>query len=59
MASEDISIAYRVGIETAREAVHLTCAVLWNRLKDLYMAVYTTGCIGIYVNKQKEYLSIQ
>ncbi|XP_064460399.1 uncharacterized protein LOC135370547 [Ornithodoros turicata] len=37
MAFKDVAMAYRVGIETAREAVHLTCTALWNRLKDLYM----------------------
>ncbi|XP_064475737.1 uncharacterized protein LOC135389632 [Ornithodoros turicata] len=34
---KDIAMAYRVGIETAREAIHLTCGVLWAKLKDLYM----------------------
>ncbi|XP_064464983.1 uncharacterized protein LOC135376409 [Ornithodoros turicata] len=37
MAFKDIAMAYRVGIETSREAVHLTCVALWNRLKDLHM----------------------
>ncbi|XP_064479041.1 uncharacterized protein LOC135392252 [Ornithodoros turicata] len=34
---KDVAMAYRVGIETAREAIHLTCGVLWEKLKDLYM----------------------
>ncbi|XP_064461689.1 uncharacterized protein LOC135371631 [Ornithodoros turicata] len=34
---KDVAMAFRVGLETAREAIHLTCNVLWERLRVLYM----------------------
>ncbi|XP_064462155.1 uncharacterized protein LOC135372477 [Ornithodoros turicata] len=34
---QDIALSYRVGIETAREAIHLTCRVIWDTLSPLYM----------------------
>ncbi|XP_064469559.1 uncharacterized protein LOC135384278 [Ornithodoros turicata] len=37
MAIKDVALGFRVGIQTAREAVHLTRSVLWNTLKVLYM----------------------
>lgn len=45
MEFKDVAMAYRVGIETAREAIHLTCGVLWDRLKDLYMKVSIDNCL--------------
>ncbi|XP_064479444.1 uncharacterized protein LOC135392655 [Ornithodoros turicata] len=33
----DIAKEFRVGLETAREAVHLTCEVLWQELSPHYM----------------------
>ncbi|XP_064472498.1 uncharacterized protein LOC135386956 [Ornithodoros turicata] len=33
----DIAKEFRVGLETAREAVHLTCEVLWQDLSPHYM----------------------
>lgn len=34
-------MAYRVGIETARVAIHVTCRALWDRLKSHFMKVPT------------------
>ncbi|XP_077531209.1 uncharacterized protein LOC144143314 [Haemaphysalis longicornis] len=39
---KDVALAYRVGIETARMAVHDTCRAIWAHLKDKYMKVPTT-----------------
>ncbi|KAM7303439.1 protein ANTAGONIST OF LIKE HETEROCHROMATIN PROTEIN 1-like [Ixodes scapularis] len=33
----DIAMEFRVGLETAREAIHLTCQVLWEELAFRYM----------------------
>ncbi|KAM7307362.1 putative sugar transporter [Ixodes scapularis] len=33
----DIAMEFRVGLETAREAIHLTCRVLWEELAPRYM----------------------
>ncbi|CAN8015525.1 unnamed protein product, partial [Ixodes persulcatus] len=33
----DIAMEFRVGLETAREAIHLTCQVLWEELAPRYM----------------------
>ncbi|KAL1426724.1 hypothetical protein MTO96_018039 [Rhipicephalus appendiculatus] len=35
---QDIALAFRVGISTARMAVKVTCRALWKRLQPLYMA---------------------
>ncbi|KAK8760887.1 hypothetical protein V5799_027847 [Amblyomma americanum] len=32
-------MAFRIGVETEREAIHLTCQVLWDVLSPLYMKV--------------------
>ncbi|XP_077557325.1 uncharacterized protein LOC144172513 [Haemaphysalis longicornis] len=40
--NKDVALAYRVGIETARMAVHDTCRAIWAHLKDKYMKVPTT-----------------
>ncbi|KAH7977794.1 hypothetical protein HPB49_003590 [Dermacentor silvarum] len=32
-----VALAYRVGIETARMCIHVTCLSIWARLKDHYM----------------------
>ncbi|KAK8769527.1 hypothetical protein V5799_014007 [Amblyomma americanum] len=37
MPIPDVAMAFRIGIETAREAIHLTCQVLWDVLSPLYM----------------------
>ncbi|XP_064469243.1 uncharacterized protein LOC135383875 [Ornithodoros turicata] len=37
MQIKDIALAYLVGLETAREAIHLTCKVLWSTLQPLVM----------------------
>ncbi|KAH7951316.1 hypothetical protein HPB52_007742 [Rhipicephalus sanguineus] len=37
MAILDVAMAFRVGIETARVAIHCTCRVLWDVLSPLYM----------------------
>ncbi|KAM7298205.1 hypothetical protein ISCGN_018817 [Ixodes scapularis] len=34
---KDVALLYRVGLETARQAVHVTCRVLWERLHQLFM----------------------
>ncbi|KAM7289538.1 protein ANTAGONIST OF LIKE HETEROCHROMATIN PROTEIN 1-like [Ixodes scapularis] len=34
---KDVALAYRVGLETARLAVHETCRALWARLCPIYM----------------------
>lgn len=39
----DIAKDFRVGLETAREAIHLTLRVLWEELEPRYMKV-CTGC---------------
>ncbi|XP_037525515.1 uncharacterized protein LOC119402434 [Rhipicephalus sanguineus] len=39
---QDIALAFRVGISTARMAVKVTSRALWNRLQPLYMAKPTT-----------------
>lgn len=37
---KDAALAYRVGIETARLAVHVTCTgILW-RMKDFHIKVF-------------------
>ncbi|XP_050025520.2 uncharacterized protein [Dermacentor andersoni] len=36
-----VALAYRVGIETARMCMHVTCRSLWARLKDNYMKVHS------------------
>lgn len=36
---KDVALAYRVGIETARLAIHTTCRAIWARLKDEFMKV--------------------
>ncbi|CAN8023217.1 unnamed protein product [Ixodes persulcatus] len=33
----DIAMEFRVGLETACEAIHLTCQVLWEKLAPRYM----------------------
>ncbi|KAH7965504.1 hypothetical protein HPB49_008490 [Dermacentor silvarum] len=38
-----IALAYRVGIETARLCIHLSCRTLWARLKDHVMKTPTTA----------------
>ncbi|KAH7934091.1 hypothetical protein HPB49_021424 [Dermacentor silvarum] len=37
MLIRDAAMAFRVGLETAREAIHLTCSVLWEVLSPVYM----------------------
>ncbi|KAH7938904.1 hypothetical protein HPB52_002192 [Rhipicephalus sanguineus] len=37
MSIPDVAMAFRVGIETARLAIHCTCRVLWEVLSPLYM----------------------
>ncbi|XP_049515023.1 uncharacterized protein LOC125941554 [Dermacentor silvarum] len=37
MSIPDVAMAFRVGIETAREAIHSTSRVLWEVLSPLYM----------------------
>ncbi|KAH7933303.1 hypothetical protein HPB49_011259 [Dermacentor silvarum] len=37
MLVRDAAMAFRVRLETAREAVHLTCSVLWEVLSPVYM----------------------
>ncbi|KAK8772045.1 hypothetical protein V5799_024710, partial [Amblyomma americanum] len=37
MLIKDAAMAFRVGIETARRAIHLTCTVLWEVLAPIYM----------------------
>ncbi|XP_064467604.1 uncharacterized protein LOC135378481 [Ornithodoros turicata] len=34
---QDIALSFRVGVETAREAIYLTCQVIWDTLSPLYM----------------------
>ncbi|KAH7984785.1 hypothetical protein HPB51_026920 [Rhipicephalus microplus] len=33
----NVALAYRVGIETARRSIHVTCRAIWARLKDHFM----------------------
>ncbi|KAK8787548.1 hypothetical protein V5799_022674 [Amblyomma americanum] len=40
---KDIALAYRVGIETARVAIHFCCQIIWARLKDQFMKVPSEG----------------
>lgn len=47
----DIAKDFRVGLETAREAIHLTLRVLWEELEPRYMKV----CIGL----QKENFGLE
>ncbi|KAL3169677.1 hypothetical protein MRX96_015511 [Rhipicephalus microplus] len=37
----NVALAYRVGIETARRSIHVTCRAIWARLKDHFMKVPT------------------
>nr|XP_054928897.1 uncharacterized protein LOC129385793 [Dermacentor andersoni] len=37
MLVRDAAMAFRVGLETARKAIHLTCNVLWEVLSPVYM----------------------
>lgn len=37
MSIPDVAMAFRVGVETARLAIHCTCRVLWRVLSPLYM----------------------
>ncbi|CAN7944090.1 unnamed protein product [Ixodes hexagonus] len=37
MLIRDVAMAFRVGFETAREAIHLTCQVLWEVLSPVFM----------------------
>lgn len=39
MRIPDVAVAFRVGIETARQAIHLTCLVIWEELSPIYMKV--------------------
>ncbi|KAH7937599.1 hypothetical protein HPB49_013541 [Dermacentor silvarum] len=39
MLIRDAAMAFRVGLETAREAIHLTCSVLWEVLSPMYMKI--------------------
>ncbi|CAN7943607.1 unnamed protein product [Ixodes pacificus] len=34
---KDVALLYRVGLETARQAVHVTCRALWERLHQPFM----------------------
>ncbi|KAH9360751.1 hypothetical protein HPB48_020230 [Haemaphysalis longicornis] len=36
-----VALAYRVGVETARTSIHLTCRAIWARLKDHFMKTPT------------------
>ncbi|XP_065280296.1 uncharacterized protein [Dermacentor albipictus] len=36
-----IARAYRVGLETARQCIHVTCQAIWARLKDRFMRTPT------------------
>ncbi|XP_064466875.1 uncharacterized protein LOC135378005 [Ornithodoros turicata] len=42
MDLKDVAMAYRMGLETAREAILLTCTALWEILKERYMKPPTT-----------------
>ncbi|KAL3194427.1 hypothetical protein MRX96_016219 [Rhipicephalus microplus] len=37
----NVALAYRVGIETARRSIHVTCRAIWARLKDHFMKIPT------------------
>ncbi|XP_077551206.1 uncharacterized protein LOC144164817 [Haemaphysalis longicornis] len=44
---KDVALAYCVGIETARMAVHDTCRAIWAHLKDKYMKIRQfPNCLG-------------
>ncbi|XP_070392388.1 uncharacterized protein [Dermacentor albipictus] len=43
MLVRDVAMAFRVGLETARKAIHLTCNVLWEVLSPVYMKPPTEG----------------
>ncbi|KAL3196499.1 hypothetical protein MRX96_045200 [Rhipicephalus microplus] len=38
----NVALAYRVGIETARRSIHVTCRAIWAHLKDHFMKVPPT-----------------
>ncbi|KAG0428095.1 hypothetical protein HPB47_024894 [Ixodes persulcatus] len=38
---KDVALLYRVGLETARQAVHVTCRALWERLHQPFMKMST------------------
>ncbi|KAG0436626.1 hypothetical protein HPB47_017856, partial [Ixodes persulcatus] len=37
---KDVALLYRVGLETARQAVHVTCRALWERLHQPFMKTF-------------------
>ncbi|KAH9362001.1 hypothetical protein HPB48_014940 [Haemaphysalis longicornis] len=42
MRIPDVAMAFRVGKETARQAIHLTCLVLWEELSPIYMKLHSS-----------------
>lgn len=48
----NVALAYRVGIETARRSIHVTCRAIWARLKDHFMKVGNVrACIKFSFSK--------